>query len=139
MKTLVNTAVLVVLLAVAPTPCFALRSVGQVSKKEAKEMGMEIRAKPAGPDAVWVELEFKTEDKLKHFSHVELEIGEGDKLLVSYAALRETRSASGSVVVRFMANRAYLDKITLCVVAGSFADIGYNLRVKDFVELEKVR
>jgi hypothetical protein len=57
-------------------------------------------------------------------------------MLLGYAALRETRSPSGTVVVRFMANRAYLDKITLCVVVG--LDVGYNLRVRGFVELEKV-
>ena len=102
-------------------------------------MGMEIRAKGNGPNEVWVELEFKTEGKFRHFSQVELAIGEGDKLLVGYAALRQKRSSSGSVVVRFMANRAYLEKITLTVVVGDFGDIGYDLRVKDFVDLGKVR
>jgi hypothetical protein len=57
------------------------------------------------------------------------------QMLVGYAALREKRSSSGSVVVNFMANRAFLDKITLRVVV---ADVpvggsGYELRVKEFV------
>ena len=109
-----------------------------VTKQEAKEMGIEIQAKGNGPQ-VWVELEFKAEGKLKDFQHVELEINEGKKLQVAYAALREQRSDSGSITVRFLADRAYLDKITLCVVVGDFEGTGYEIRVKDFVELEKVR
>jgi hypothetical protein len=97
---------------------------------------MEVRTKANGPNEVWVELEFKTEGKLKDFSHVELEIRDGEKFLLGYAPLREKRSSSGSVVVSFMANRAYLDKVTLCVVVGSLADVGYELRLKDFVEQE---
>ena len=121
------------------SPCFAMMSIGNVSKEQAKELGMEIRSKPSGPDAVWVELEFKTEGKLNDFSHVSLEIGEGDKLLVGYAPLREKRSSSGSVVVGFMANRAYLDEITLRVVVGVPMNmVGYDVRLKEFVDLEKV-
>src|SRR6185369_12965747 len=106
---------------IASSLCFAEMSLGFVHKKEAKEMGIELRAKPSGSDAVWVELEFKAEGKLKgysreNFSRVELRIMEGEKLLVGYAALQERRSGSGSIVVSFMANRAYLDKIVLWVV-----------------------
>ena len=139
MKTILRISVLMFLLIAASSQCFALRSIGIVSKNDAKEMGMEIRATPAGPDAAWVELEFKPEGKLKHFRHVEMEINEGDKSLVAYAALRETRSSSGSVVVRFMANRAYLEKMTLTVVVAEPTAIGHMVRLKDFVELEKIR
>ena len=139
MKTILKFSVLTFLLIAASSQCFALRDLAEVSKKEAKEMGLEIRATAAGPDAVWLELEFKTEGRLKDFNHVELEIREGEKLLVAYAALSEKRSNSGSVFVRFMANRAYLDKITLTVVTGfPSADFGNELRVKDFVDLDKL-
>ena len=146
MKTIFSMSALAALLVVAPSPCFALTEIMHVSKERAKALGMEIRSKASGTNAVWVELEFKTEGELKRFSpqnnsRVELEIREGEKLLVGYAALREKRSNSGSVVVSFMANRDYLDKITLVVVVGSGQLSGgaYELRVKDFVELEKVR
>jgi hypothetical protein len=140
MRTIFNISVLAVLLVVAASPCLADMGIGPVSKAGAKELGLEMRFTANGTNEVWVELEFKAEGKLKDFSHVSLEIGEGDKLLVGYAALREERSSSGSVVVRFLANRAYLDKITLRVVAGQPMDQrGYDLRVKDFVELEKIR
>jgi len=114
-------------------------TIEQVSKERAKELGMEIRTKANGPNDIWVELAFKPEGKFKDFSHVSLEIREGKKLLVGYAALREKRSSSGSVVVTFVANRAFLDKITLRVVVADvpLGGSGYELRVKDFVELVK--
>ena len=111
-----------------------------ISQQEAKEMGLEIRATAAGPDAAWIELEFKPEGKLKDFHHVELDIREGEKLLVSYAALQEQRPTSGRVLVRFMADRAFLSKITLTVVTGFASNYnGNEIQLKDFVDLEKIR
>ena len=142
MKTILNISVLAFLLVTAPSQCFALREIALLTKEEAKGMGIEVRAKPAGPDAVWLELEFKPEGKLKQFSHVELKMTEGEKSLVVSAGLRETRSSSGSVVVTFTASRAYLEKTTLSVVLRDPREAGdhtYELRMKDFVDLEKVR
>ncbi|HVS34106.1 MAG TPA: hypothetical protein VMS17_00910 [Gemmataceae bacterium] len=141
MKRLVATALgVVVVLGIIPSRCFALMGIKPVSKDEAKEMGIVIRLTDSGPKDCWVELEFKPEGKLKDYSHVSLEIRDGDKLLVGYAPLQEKRTDSGSVVVRFLADRAYLDKITLSVVAGFPTNrTGYELRVKDFVEPEKDR
>jgi hypothetical protein len=143
LKAILNISVLTCLLLAASNPCFALTEIMHVSKERAKALGMEIRSKASGPNAVWVELEFKTEGELKRFnrennSRVELEIRDGEKLLVGYAALREERPSPGRVVVRFAADRAYLDKITLTVVVGSGQLSGgaYGLRLKDFVDLE---
>ena len=136
MKTMLKISVLTCLLLAASSPCFALWSGGQVSKEQAKELGMEIRSKANGTNAVWVELEFKPEGKLKSFSHVELLIREGEKSLVT-ATLREDRPRPGRVVVSFTADRAHLDKITLWVYVADMMPGGtiYELRVKDFVEL----
>lgn len=132
-----SSSFLAVLLLVAPSPCFALRSVALVSKERAKELGVGIRSQAAGPGRVWLALEFKAEGEFKEFSHVELEIEE----VVSYVILRGKRSNSGSVVVGFYATRANLDKITLSVVAGfpgAPANMcAYILRVKDFVERDE--
>jgi hypothetical protein len=138
MQTIFHIAVLAVLVVVAPSPCFALWSIAPVSRERAKELDMEIRSKANGPNAVWVELEFKTGGKLKSFSHVDLRIGEGEKSLV-IAPLREDRSQPGRVVVRFTADRARLDKLTLRVMVADMAPGGtaYELQVKDFVEREK--
>jgi hypothetical protein len=142
MKTIFKVSVLAVLLAVAPRPCFALREIAVVTKREAKEMGIEVRARPAGPDALWLELEFKPEGKLKEFTQVELKMTEGQKSLVVSTALRETRSSSGNIMVTFTAGRAYVEKTTLSVVMHSPREAGdhtYELPMKDYVELEGVR
>ncbi len=142
MKTVFNLSVLLVLLVAAPSPCFALREIALLTKKDAKELGIEVRAKPSGPEAIWLELEFKPEGKLKEFTHVELKMIGGEKSFVFSTALRETRSSSGSILVTFTASRAYFEKITLSLVMHSPREAGdhtYELRMKDFVDLEKIR
>src|SRR5687768_2841568 len=101
MKTALHLFVFAFFVMAAPSPCFALREITPITKKEAKELGIEVRAKPAGPDAVGLELEFKPAGKLNEFTHVELSIREGEKSLVFFGTLRETRSKSGNVVVSF--------------------------------------
>ncbi len=150
MKTAFSLAVLAVLV-VAPGRCFALWVIATVSKEGAKEMGMEVRSTAAGPNQpnqVRVELEFKTEGKLKDFdpegkfpdwSGVQLQIGEGKDPLVT-APLRVDWSKPGRVLVGFHADRAHLDKINLRVmVRESDGGTIYVLAVKDFVELKKDR
>ena len=139
MKTIRNIAILTFLLTLAASPCFAMMSIADVSPARAKELGMEIRSQPAGPDAVRVELELETRGELKYFNRVNLEIRDGGKLLLSSALMPENRSKPGHVLVVFTAARAQVDKITLTVVVGDFGDVGYELRVKDFVDLKKVK
>src|SRR5258707_588084 len=109
---------------------------------------MEVRTTATGPYRVIVELEFKTEGnfeefspqgKVKDFCRVELRVGQGDNPTVT-APLREDRSKPGRVVVSFTADRAQLDKLSLWVmVPESLGGTIYDLRVKDFVELNKDR
>jgi hypothetical protein len=77
MKTIVKISVLTFLFIAGSSECFALREIAPLTKEEAKGMGIEVRAKAAGLDAVWLELEFKPEGKLKEFTHVELKMAEG--------------------------------------------------------------
>jgi len=107
-------SVLTFLVVAAPSLCFALMSIANVSKEQAKEMGMEVRSNAAGPNAVRVALEFETKGALKSFSRVDLEIRDGEKWVS--AALRVDRSKPGRVIVSFAADRANLDKSTLRVV-----------------------
>ena len=139
MKTILSISVWAVLLVVAPSPCFALWQLDPVSKERAKQMGMEVRWTAAGPNHVRVELEFKTEGKLKDFSQVDLQFGEGDNPSLT-VPLREDRSKPGRVVVNFTADRTQLDKIKLWVmVPFPTGGTAYELRVTDFVELGKNR
>ena len=142
MKTAFNILATAIFLAVTPNPCFAVWDLEIVSKERAKELGMEVRSTAAGPNHVQVELEFKAESELKHFSQVDLRFGKGDNLAVA-APLREDRSKPGRVAVSLTADLAQLDKLTLRVMV-PFRDGGaggtvYEIRVKDFVELKKAR
>ena len=140
LKRMLSIVAPMLLLLAAPSLCFAEMNIQFVSRERAKELGMEIRIKGDGPNEVWVELELTTEGELKDFSHVSLEIRDGEKLLVGHARLQKHPSSSGRVLVGLMANRAYLDKVTFRVVSGRPRDFtGHDLRVKDFVQLEKPR
>jgi len=128
-----------VFLLVTANPCFALWGIAPISKERAKEMGMEVRSHAAGPNDVRVELEFKTEGELKSVSEVHLRFNDGGKTVVT-APLREDRSNAGRVVVSFSADRTRLDKLSLWVMCPmSRGGTVYELRVKDFVDMEKLR
>ena len=78
-------------------------------------------------------------DRRANVSRVDLRFGEGDNPPLT-APLQEDRSKPGRVVVSFTPDRTRLDQIKLRVmVPGSLGGTVYELRVKDFVELEKGR
>ena len=143
MKTVFSIAVLAVLL-ITPNRSFALWSIANISKEQAKELGLEVRSTAAkGSNKVLIELEFKTEGTFKGFSPgdqdiersgVEVWIGQGDQSTKS-STLRADQSKPGSVAFHFTANHRQLDKFKLRVLAPDL-DGGsiFELRVKDFVE-----
>jgi hypothetical protein len=140
MKTNLTMLVAAVVLFAAAGQCFALRGVAIVTKEQAKEMGIELKASPSGPDACWLELEFKPEGKLKQFHEVLLDIHDGEKSIVSWTPLKDSRTESGKVIVRMTASRTYVEKITLSIVAGDPGNLThYELHVKDFVDVTKIR
>ena len=132
-------SVLTCLLVLAPSVCFAMMSIEIVSKDRAKELGLEVRANAAGPDAVRVELEFEAK-ALPGYSRVDLEIRDGGKLLSS-STLREDTAKQGRVVVSFAADRTKLSQITLRIVTGvgTRSMVGHDIPVKEFVDLDKLR
>ena len=120
-------------------PSSAMISVGNVSVDRAGELGIELRAKPGGPKHAWIELEFKPVGPLSKFRHVSLEIPDGDELGLGWTPLKDSRTSSGSVVVRVMGSRQFLKKVTLRIVCGELrSETGLDLRVGDFVDLEKL-
>ena len=131
-------AALILLIAASGT-CLAMISVENVSKARAKELGIEVRAKANGPKGAWIELEFKPEGKLAGFEHVSLEIADGEEFQLGWTPLKDERTSTGSVLVRVMGTRAFLEKVTLRVVRGATQDVGHDLRVKDFVDLKELR
>lgn len=137
MKTIPFLAVLILFVA-PPSTSMALISVGEVTRERAKELGIELRAKPGGPKHAWIELEFKPEGRLAKFQHVSLEIADGDQLGLGWTPLKDTRTDSGSVIVRVMGSRAFLEKVTLRIVHGDFGGTGEDVRIKDFVNFEEL-
>jgi hypothetical protein len=138
MKTKISLAVLVLFLAACGT-CLAAMSIGNVPKEQAKEWGITLRAIANGPKEAWIELEFKPEGKLADFGHVSLEISDGDQFQLGWTPLKDERTSDGSVIVRLMGNRAFLDKVTLRIVCGRLEVVGHDVRVKDFVDLKALR
>jgi hypothetical protein len=138
--TLIGSAVAVLLVVLAPGRCFGMMEIEVVTKERAKALGMEVKVTAAGPELVRVALAFKTDGELKAFNRVDLEIRDGEKLIMS-SALKEEKAGEGQVAVSFAADRGRLDKITLrVVVIPAPRDIrGYEIRVKDFVEVGKVK
>ena len=119
-------------------PSFAMISVGNVSKERAAELGVELRARAGGPEHAWIELEFKTEGTLAKFKHVSIEVPDGDELALGWTPLKDRRTSSGSVMVRLMGSRKFLEKVTLRIVHGDLGSRGLDLRIKDFVDFEKL-
>jgi hypothetical protein len=140
MKTMFTLSAVAICFAVFPNSCYALWDLVVVSKEQAKQLGMELRATPAGANRVHVVLEFGAEGKLKHFSQIDMALGKGDELLAS-ATLREDRSKPGRVMVGVVTASAQLNKLTLSVRVpyrdGGLGGIVYELPMKDLVEVKK--
>ena len=130
---------LAVLLAAAPSLCSAFESIEFVTQARAKELGMEIKVNAAGPDAVLIVLDFETKGELKSYDRAALDMHDEGRLLLS-STLKEEKSPPGHIVVSFAADRKKLDTIELKVVTFSGGErTGHVLRIKEFVDLEKVR
>jgi hypothetical protein len=139
MKTIFKVLILAILSALTSTICFAAMGIAFVSKERAKELGIEVRGIANGPKEATIVLKFKPEGKLKLFRHVSLEIRDGDNFLLGWTPLKDERTSSASVVVSLMANRAFLEKVTLRIVSGEVGNYGgHDVRVADFVDLKNL-
>ncbi len=138
MKTTLSLTALILLVA-ACRPCLGEIVVENVSKTRAKQLGIDLTATANGPKEAWIKLEFRPQGELKDFQHVSLEVRDGEQFLLGWTPLKDKRSSSGSVVVGLLANRVFLGNVTLRIVSGATGDDGHDLRVKDFVDLKKLR
>ena len=140
MKTKFTFLMLGLLLLGLPGRCFAEYGVMEVSRADAKEMGITIRTNGNGDAGIQVTMEFAASGKLQHFTHAQVQIGEGKDRIMS-ASLREDRSSAGSVTVRFSADPAYLSRSMLWVYVrdAPLGGTAYRLKVKDFLEPERAK
>jgi hypothetical protein len=140
MKTMaIVSALSLLLLAVAPSTCFALWRIANVTKARAKDLGMEIRVKPDGPNKMRVELAFKVEGSLKDFSRVDMQ-GGGETKTLEVATLRENLQKPGRALVSFVVETRNLDQVTLRIMIPSqsgHGGVAYELRMGELVDLKR--
>ena len=139
-KPLVRFLTAVLILAATSSVCSALEEIEIVTKERAKELGLEIRAGAAGPQAVRIELEFEAKGELQNYTRVALEMRDGERLITS-STLKEEPAKAGRMVVGFAADRASLGKIELKIVTQESprSRSGHILRMHEFVDLTKLR
>lgn len=132
-----------ILLFVVSSQCFAMISVGTLSKEQAREYGITMHHRKNGDAGVKVWLEFKKVGFLDKFSYCELRMNDlKGKHLVS-AKLQPhpvTHGQSDEIIsVAFSASPAQLENCAFMIVAyGSInGDVGYLLNVKDFLNKKK--
>jgi len=126
------------LLTILSNPCFGMISVGELSKDEAKELGITMKHRKNGDAGVKVWLEFKKEGFLEKFTYCELHMtGAGGERIVS-AMLQphpvNHRQSKDVVSVAFSADPSQLENCSFMIVAygSTQGDVGYMLHVKDF-------
>lgn len=139
MKGMFSIFAIILLIMTASNQCFALRENADVSREQAKEWGIRIRSQTFSTNQVGVWLEFKPTGKLEGFSHVELEITAGEKNLVSAPLL--ATSDGGNTTVHFSVDPAYLpaSRLRIVVRLRERTTVGYQLKVKDFIDREPSR
>lgn len=125
-------------------PCFAMISVGHLSKTQAADLGITMKHRPNGDAGVMVWLEFKKQDFLEKFSYAELRITDGQGKHLLSAKLQPRPVVPGQpaevISVAFSADPAQLGNCAFMLVAygSSRGDVGYLLKVKDFLDLKEV-
>ncbi|SPE58636.1 hypothetical protein SBV1_2760011 [Verrucomicrobia bacterium] len=109
--------------------------VESVSKERAKELGATIRTEMVDTNQVGVWLEFAPTGKLQTFSSVALEIGSGDKRLVS-ATLSPLKQTTNTVVYYFSTDLEHVRASALTVfykIDGGWPPYdGFRFNISDF-------
>ncbi len=128
----------------------AMISFSYLKPEKAKEIGVKVQSKGAGPDGVWIEVNFDVKGALKdyspekRYSRVELRIegtgkGENEQTSLVTAGLLENRPKPDRVSVSFSAERSQLDKFEVWIVIGGglFDGGAHVLKMEEYVSMEK--
>lgn len=137
MKSIVGLVILPCLLIATANRSFALMEIDDVTKEQAKELGIAILSTTTGTNAVRVRIEFKSDGQLKGFSHAQLEMDSGGKTLS--ATLQPDRPTPDTVVVSFSADPATLSSctVTIAVRHGERSMTGYRCKTAVLVDAAK--
>lgn len=140
----ISTALLgICIFAIIASPAFGMISVGDLNKETAKEKyGITMHARKNGDAGMKVWLEFKKEGWLEKFTYAELRMVDArGKHLVS-AQLQPNpvhhRQPKDITSVAFSADVEQLSQCSFLVVCygSKEGDVGYYLKVKDFLDLK---
>lgn len=149
MKTRFMLSAMVLLWVAISQTGLAMMSVSEVSKEKAEEMGIKVHSKAAGPERVWVEIEFEKEGQIKgfdpdKFSRVELRVLDGEeskggKILIR-AALQMKKLNENSLQVGFYLARNQVPQTKVMIIVGSglMPGGGFDLDLKEFVSEETI-
>ncbi len=129
--------------ALATSPCLALIEVGVLTKDQAKaKYGITMHARNNGDAGIKVWLEFKKEGWLEAFNYAELRMEDpkGKHLLTVHLSENphHHRRPDGVTAVAFSADPSQLERCNFLVVCygSNEGDVGYIMKVKDFLDLE---
>lgn len=122
-----------------PSNCQALISVEHVTKERAEALGVSFKIHKNGEAGYAVTMDFELKGELQNISYVLLQIGEGEHRVMS-APIRVTQQDEAKKSARFSAFPRYLSNSFLMIVVynGPKGDVGYRLKVDDFVDLPQV-
>jgi hypothetical protein len=114
--------------------CSALDLIRNVSKEQAKDLGITVRLQPREKD-VWVKIDFKPTGPKRVFKRADLDIQQGEKRLV-HASLMPRRPTPDSLYFDFYVDPAALPDaaVTIVVWEDPLTGIGYRLKMTDFME-----
>jgi hypothetical protein len=102
-----------------------------------KDYGIKIKTQQLNPRQAGVTLEFPEDGELKLFRCVEMRIVQGDRSLL-FATL-PTKTENGVVTARFDVDPALLPdcQFTIYHYLGKHGDVGYRIKVRDFLAADK--
>jgi hypothetical protein len=130
------------IVAIMSSACFAMISIGTLTKVKAKEKyGITMHARKNGDAGIEVWLEFKKKGWLEKFTYAELEMTDGNGKQLISAVLQPNpmhhRQAADATTVGFSADASQLPHCRFLVVCygSNEGDVGYELNVKDFLDM----
>ena len=127
---------LLLALCLLPARCLAEYLVADVSREQAKELGIRVRTHPSANQDLQVEVEFRAAGRMKEFRWADLELAHDGKRLVT-AALQPRKALpdqpEDTTRLEFTIFPAALPdaSVTLFVADQALGGTGYRLKMKD--------
>lgn len=133
-RSLLALAALLLLPCLLQRPAPALDLLKNVSKEEAKQLGIVVTAKPRDSGDVWVQVEYKAAGPMKEFKYTHLRLAKDGKRLVS-ASLQPVKPTPDTMRFDFYVDPAMLPHATVTIVVWSdpLTGTGYVLKMKDYL------